>query len=56
LVKQKNSFDRVYGKCAQDRFELNVLASMDEKKDREDDKSMSEEKTPFEKLLNFVGK
>jgi len=55
LVKQKDSFDRVYGKCADNRFELNVLASMDEK-EKEDDKSLSEKKTPFEKLLDFVGK
>lgn len=55
LVKQKNSFDRVYGKCADDRYELNVLASMNEKKDKEDDKSSSEKKTAFEKLLDFVG-
>lgn len=55
LVKQKDSFDIVYGKCADDRYELNALASMNEKKDKEDDKSSGEKKTPFEKLLNFVG-
>ena len=55
LVKQKDSFDRVYGKCADNRYELNILTSMNEKKDKEDDKSSNEKKTPFEKLLNFVG-
>lgn len=54
LVKQKNSFDRVYGECADDRYELNVLASMNEKKDKKYDKSSSEKKTPFEELLDFV--
>jgi len=56
LTKQKDSFDRVFGKCADDRFELNILSFMDEKKDKEDDKSVSEKKTPFENLLDFVGK
>lgn len=56
LVKQKDSFDRVYGKCADDRYELNALASMNEKKDKEDDKNSGEKETPFEKLLDFVGK
>jgi len=55
LVKQKDSFDRVYGKCADDRYELNILASKNAKKDKDDDKSACEKKTPFEKLLNFVG-
>ena len=55
LIKQKDSFDRVYGKCADDRYELNILAFMDEKEGKEDDKSVSEKKTTFEKLLDFVG-
>ncbi len=55
LVKQKDSFDRVYGKCADNQYELNVLAYMNEKKDKEDDKSSSKQETPLEKLLNFVG-
>jgi len=56
LKMQKDSFDSVYGKCADDRFELNILDFIDEKKGKKDDKSISEEKTPFQKLLDFVGK
>jgi len=40
LIKQKNSFDKVYGDCADDRYELNVP---------------KEEGTLVE-LLDFVGK
>ncbi|MFZ5569199.1 MAG: type I-E CRISPR-associated protein Cas7/Cse4/CasC [Thermodesulfobacteriota bacterium] len=56
LIKQRDGFDRVYGKCADDRFELNVIASMNEENGKEGLKRSDKEKTPFEKLLDFVGK
>lgn len=39
LIKQKNSFDKVYGACADDRYELNV----------------PEEKGTLDEMLEFVG-
>lgn len=39
LIKQKSSFDKVYGKCAEEEYELNV----------------PDEKGTLEKLLDFVG-
>ena len=55
LVKQKDNFDTVYGDCADDRYELNVIDCMDKKREKGEDKTPGEKKTPFEKLLEFVG-
>lgn len=55
LIKQRDCFNNVYGKCADANFEMNAYAPSNEKSEAKSEQKPEEKTTQFQQLMDFVG-